>query len=81
MLSGDVNYFFSLDDAYYAAASNEIQMAMAVSQRVSGALSDAMPDDPEVKAITAAMSQLLTDRSARQKGPLSDPAVFDPDAR
>jgi len=80
-LSGDVNYFFSLDDAYYLAANNEIQMAMAVSQRVSGALSDALPDDPEIEAITSAMSQLQKDRSARQNGPLSDPAVFDPDAR
>ena len=80
-LSGDVNYFLSLDDAYYLAANNEIQMAMAVSQRVSGALSDALPDDPDVQAITAAMGQLQSDRSARQKGPLSDPAVFDPDAR
>ena len=72
--------FFSLDDAHYAAASNEIQMAMAVSQRVSGALSDALPDDPEVQVIVEAMSQLLSDRSARQKGPLSDPPVFNSDA-
>ena len=81
MLSGDVDYFFSLDEARYAAASNEIQMAMAVSQRVSGALSDALPDDAEVQAMADAMSQLLSDRTARQRGPLSDPAVFDPDAR
>jgi len=56
-------------------------MAMAVSQRVAGALSDALPEDPEVEAISAAMSQLLKDRTARQNGPLSDPAVFNPDAR
>ena len=80
-LSGDVNYFFSLEDDYYLAANSEIQMAMAVSQRVAGALSDALPEDPEVEAISAAMSQLLKDRTARQNGPLSDPAVFNPDAR
>jgi hypothetical protein len=80
-LSGDVNYFFSLEDDYYFAANSEIQMAMAVSQRVAGALSDALPEDPEVEAISAAMSQLLKDRTARQNGPLSDPAVFNPDAR
>ena len=50
-LTDDVSYFFRLSDAYYAAASNEIQVAMAVSQRISGALSDALPDDPEVQSL------------------------------
>ena len=80
-LTDDVSYFFRLSDAYYAAASNEIQVAMAVSQRISGALSDALPDDPEVQAITERMSALRSEQSARQQGPLSDPPVFDPDAR
>ena len=79
-LADDVNYYIALDDAFYTAASSEIQVAMAVTQRISGALSDALPDDPEVTAMTEEMSQLRSDQSARQRGPLSDPPVFNPDA-
>jgi len=80
-LAADVSYFFSLEDGFYAAATTEIQMAMAVSQRVSGALVDALPDDPEAQRLDAEMTQLLLDRSNRQNGPLSDPAVFDSEGR
>ena len=79
-LADDVNYYIALDDAFYTAASSEIQVAMAVTQRISGALSDALPEDPEVTAMTEEMSQLRSDQSARQRGPLSDPPVFNPDA-
>ena len=79
-LTDDVAYFISLDDAYYAAASSEIQVAMAVSQRISGALSDALPDDEDVQAMSARLSQLRNDQTNRANGPLSDPPVFDPDA-
>jgi len=79
-LSDDVRYYIALDDAYYSAASSEIQVAMAVTQRISGSLSDALPDDEEVQAMAETMSQLRSAQSARQQGPLSDPPVFNPDA-
>ena len=79
-LADDVRYYFALDDTYYSAASSEIQLAMAVTQRISGALSDALPNDEEVQAMAEAMTQLRSDQSARQSGPLSDPPVFNPDA-
>lgn len=81
MLTEDVDWYLSLDDPYYGSASSAIQLAMAVSQRISGALSDALPDDPEVQALVDRMADLRQDQSDRQRGPLSDPPVFDPDAR
>lgn len=79
-LTDDVAYFIALDDAFYALASNEIQMSMAVAQRLSGALSDALPDDPGVQAMAERLSQLREDRNKRSNGPLSDPPVFNSDA-
>ena len=79
-LTDDVAYYIALDDAYYATASSEIQVAMAVSQRVSGALSDALPADEDVEAMSERLSQLRNDQTNRANGPLSDPPVFDPEA-
>ena len=79
-LEADVRYYIALDDKYYSAANNEIQVAMAVTQRISGALSDALPDDADVQAMMDAMTQLRQDQISRQSGPLSDPPVFNSDA-
>ena len=80
-LTDDVYYFISMEDEYFAAADNSIQMAMAVSSRVSGALQDALPQDADVMAMAERMTQLRSDQTARQRGEYSDPPVFDPDAQ
>ena len=47
-LTEDVTYFLSLEDDFYVSSEQSIQVAMAVSQRVAGALQDALPEDAEV---------------------------------
>ena len=80
-LADDMDYFIRLDDDYYFASDQSIQMAMAVTQRISGALQDALPEDAEVKAIAERMKQVRQDNNARQRGQFSDPPVFDPDTQ
>ena len=79
-LTEDVTYFLSLEDDFYVSSDQSIQVAMAVSQRVAGALQDAMPEDAEVAAMGERMQQLRADNSARQRGDYSDSPTFDPDA-
>ncbi|MGB1618244.1 MAG: DUF2723 domain-containing protein [Flavobacteriales bacterium] len=79
-LTEDVTYFLSLEDDFYVSSEQSIQVAMAVSQRVAGALQDALPEDAEVAAMGERMQQLRADNSARQRGEYSDPPTFDPDA-
>ena len=79
-LTEDVTYFLSLEDDFYVSSDQSIQVAMAVSQRVAGALQDAMPEDAEVAAMGERMQQLRADNLARQRGEYSDPPTFDPDA-
>ena len=80
-LADDMDYFIRLDDEYYAASDQSIQVAMAVTQRISGALQDALPEDADVQAMAERMKQLRKDNSDRQRGQFSDPPVFDPDAQ
>jgi len=79
-LTEDVTYFLSLEDDFYVSSEQSIQVAMAVSQRVAGALQDALPEDADVAAMGERMQQLRADNSARQRGEYSDPPTFDPDA-
>ena len=79
-LTDDVAYFISLSDEYYLASDNSIQMAMAVSQRIAGALQDALPEDPDVIAMGTLMTQLRADNSDRKRGQFSDPATFNSEA-
>ena len=51
-------------------------MAMAVSQRIAGSLQDALPDDPDVVAMGALLTQLRGDNADRKRGQFSDPATF-----
>ena len=80
-LADDMDYFIRLDDDYYFASDQSIQMAMAVTQRISGALQDALPEDADVKAMAERMKQVRQDNNARQRGQFSDPPAFDPDAQ
>ena len=80
-IADDMDYFIRLDDEYYAASDQSIQVAMAVTQRISGALQDALPEDADVQAMAERMKQLRKDNSDRQRGQFSDPPVFDPDAQ
>lgn len=80
-LADDMDYFIRLNDEYYAASDQSIQVAMAVTQRISGALQDALPEDADVQAMAERMKQLRKDNSDRQRGQFSDPPVFDPDAQ
>jgi len=79
-LTEDVAYFISLEDEFYIGSDNSIQVAMAVSQRIVGALQDALPEDAEVVAMGDLMTQLRSDNSARQRGEYANPPIFDPDA-
>ena len=79
-LTEDVSYFLSLEDDFYGPSEQSIQVAMAVSQRVAGALQDALPEDAEVTAMGERMQQLREDNTARQRGEYSDPPTFDSDA-
>lgn len=67
-LEGDVRYFISLDDQYFASASSSIQMSLAVTQRVSGALEDALPNDADAQSMAERMMSLREMHTARQRG-------------
>jgi hypothetical protein len=67
-LEGDVRYFISLDDQYFASASSSIQMSLAVTQRVSGALEDALPNDVDAQSMAERMISLREMHTARQRG-------------
>ena len=75
-LADDMDYFVRLEDEYYAASDQSIQVAMAVTQRISGALQDALPEDADVQAMAERMKQLRKDNTDRQRGEFSDPPVF-----
>lgn len=79
-LTDDVSYFISLEDEYYFASDNSIQMAMAVSQRIAGALQDALSDDPDVVAMGTLLTQLRGDNADRKRGQFSDSGAFNSEA-
>ena len=53
---------------------------MAVSQRIAGALQDALPDDAEATEMGETIKALRASDSARQRGEVSDPPTFNSDA-
>ena len=79
-LTEDLTYFISLEDEYYVASDQSIQVAMAVSQRIAGALQDALPDDAEATEMGETIKALRASDSARQRGEVSDPPTFNSDA-
>ena len=79
-LTEDLAYFISLEDEYYVASDQSIQVAMAVSQRIAGALQDALPDDAEATEMGERIKALRASDSARQRGEVSDPPTFNSDA-
>ena len=79
-LTEDLAYFISLEDEYYVASDQSIQVAMAVSQRIAGALQDALPDDAEATEMGETIKALRASDSARQRGEVYDPPTFYSDA-
>ena len=79
-LTEDLAYFISLEDEYYVASDQSIQVAMAVSQRIAGALQDALPEDADATAMGERIKALRASDTARQRGEVSEPPTFNSDA-
>ena len=73
-----MDYFVRLEDEFYAAFDQNIQIAMAVTQRISGALQDALTEDAEVQAVAERMKQIRKDNTDRQLGQFSEMPTSQP---